>query len=214
MLQTLALSALSWRPPPPTRGAEGLSVAYFAFGANMARSVLTGRRGVVPLDAAPGRVKGHTLAFNLPGIPLVEPAFASIERAEPDAECHGVLYTLTPEDWLKVCATEGVFSPFGMGGYRVVSLPVALYDERTVPAFTLQAGGARVPSAMSLPPSERYLNLLKEGARENGLSLEWQRYLARIKPSPFSVVQPPERPRADDPRRQRAYERRSGATFV
>ena len=59
MLQTLALSALSFRPPPPTGGAEGLSVAYFAFGANMATSVLTGRRGVVPLDAAEWQLVLH-----------------------------------------------------------------------------------------------------------------------------------------------------------
>ena len=79
---------------------DGLSVRYFAFGSNLASSVLEGRRGLRPLaPAAPGRVRGHELAFVLPGVPFVEPAFASLERsADDDAECHGAVYELSLVD--------------------------------------------------------------------------------------------------------------------
>lgn len=45
------------------------TVRYFAFGSNMATSVLNGRRQCTPLAAAPAIAPGYTLAFNIRGFP-------------------------------------------------------------------------------------------------------------------------------------------------
>ena len=133
---------------PSASRRDGLGVSYFAFGSNMASSVIEGRRRLTPLaPQQPALVRGYELAFTLPGFPPLEPAFASIEAAAGE-ECHGVLYMLSPADWLRLCASEGV--PFA---YRVVTLQLELYDGRTQEAYSLEAvrklpqGDSRRPSA-------------------------------------------------------------------
>ena len=165
---------------------EGLSVRYFAFGSNMASSVLQGRRGLRPvLPPVGGIVRGHELRFTVPGVPFVEPSFASLERSpRADAVCHGVLYSLTVADWLRLCASEGVPT-----GYRVVTVPVERYDGGVVSAYSLTAGLLRSP--VDLPPSPRYLGLLQDGAEQVGLRPEWQQKLREIETSRFG------RPRGD-----------------
>ena len=52
---------------------------------------------------------GHRLAFTALGLPPFEPSFASLEPSRSGEDrCHGVLYTLSTLDWLRVCASEGV----------------------------------------------------------------------------------------------------------
>jgi hypothetical protein len=174
-----------------------VTVRYFAYGANLAAAVREGRRQLSPVSAAPGLVRDHRLAFNVPGFSPMEPAFASIARA-PGDECHGGVYELSVSDWLRLCASEGV--PFG---YRVCGVDVELYDGSTVPAWTLEAG---LPSAFGdLPPSERYLQLIRDGAQELGLTRTWQQRLAQVQAAPFGT-------RA--PMRAQGFERRSDSTFV
>mmetsp|Transcript_7779 Transcript_7779/g.15270 ORF Transcript_7779/g.15270 Transcript_7779/m.15270 type:complete len:209 (-) Transcript_7779:380-1006(-) len=154
----LASRAMSFaRPPPSTTPAPGgVAVSYFAYGANMAtKKVLEGRRRITPLcRGQPAVADGYRLAFTLPGISPSEPAFASLELADDaSSQCHGVVYSLSPFDWLRLCASEGV--PFG---YQVIELPVRLYDGRYCNVFSLQA--ARMQSlpgvkTASLRPSER-----------------------------------------------------------
>ena len=174
-----------------------ITVKYFAYGSNLAASVREGRRRLSPMSSAPGFVRDHRLAFNVPGFALAEPAFASIQRAEGE-ECHGGVYELSVGDWLRLCASEGV--PFG---YRVVEVPVELYAGVTVPAYTLEAG---LPDFMGdLTPSERYLTLIREGARELGLTPQWQERLAKVPVAPLGT------------RAQLSgedFEKRSGSTFV
>ena len=162
---------------------DGLSVRYFAFGSNMASSVMVGRRGMRPLEPpSAALVRGHELGFTLPGVPLVEPAFASLERSsDAEAACHGVLYTLSLGDWARLCASEGVPT----GAYRIVTVPAERYDDgAVVSAYSLTAGLLRSP--VSLSPSERYLKLLQQGALEVGLRDEYQQMLREIETSPFS----------------------------
>ena len=141
-----------------------VTVRYFAYGSNMATSVLTGRRRITPLETRGGVVRDHRLGFTLPGFGL-EPAFASCDRAEGE-RLHGVCYTLSLTSWLRICATEGV-----PAAYRVITVPVECYDGLVRDAYTLQAS---VPFPFSLPPSRRYLRLLQDGAREAELDPEWQ----------------------------------------
>jgi hypothetical protein len=57
---------------------------YFAYGSNLNSDVFEGRRGVTPLDVRVGVLEGYRLAFNMPGVPLLEPSFASVEPSEGD----------------------------------------------------------------------------------------------------------------------------------
>jgi len=146
----------------------------------------------------PGIVRGRRLAFTLPGPSPAEPAFASLDP-DDTSECHGVVYSLRPLDWLRLCASEGV--PWA---YRVVTVPVDLYNgQPQVQAYSLQANVGRIPG-FSLKPSARYLNLLLEGAREAGLRPEWIDKLESIRPAePWRLRDLP-----------RDYENRPGETFI
>jgi len=180
---------------------DGLQICYFAFGANLATSVREGRRGLQPLAVSPGFVRGERLAFNMVGFSPSEPAFASIVPSEND-ECHGGVFTLTASDWVKLLASEGV--PFGGPmGYQVREVSVELYSGKSVQAWTLGAGLLAPPT--DLPPSERYLELIKTGAKELELTGAWQRRLADVQTAPFGSKAAPV---------ARDFERRPDSTFV
>jgi hypothetical protein len=107
-------------------------VYYFAFGSNMAPSVLTGRRLVQPRQSLPCSVPTHRLSFGVQGMPYSEPGFATIveapqqeqQRQQPRLKqsqrqqqqhqqppcVHGVLHRITRREWAYVKATEGVGS--------------------------------------------------------------------------------------------------------
>ena len=179
---------------------NGLLVNYFAFGSNMASKVLEGRRGITPIPRRSGIAPGYQLGFTAAGFSPAEPAFASLDAATAsDAACHGVVCALTPSDWLRLCATEGV--PFG---YKIIDVPVSLYDGTYLRAYSLQTT-VRTPGRR---PSTRYVDLLIEGARENNLRDEWQEHLAGVATADGAPAR--RRPRA----RTRDYMNRPGATFV
>lgn len=148
---------------------------YFAYGSNLNSDVFEGRRGVTPLDVRVGVLEGYRLAFNMPGVPLLEPSFASVEPSEGD-EVHGVVFTLDWPGWVKVCRSEGV--PFG---YNVEPVAVSLYSGEHIEALTLRtAPSLRVPRERETNPSARYFGLIFHGAMERGLSPEWQQQLQRM----------------------------------
>ena len=177
----------------PSSG-SGLTIRYFAYGANLATSVREGRRKLSPLSTEVGLVRDARLAFNMIGFGPAEPAFASLQPMNGE-ECHGGVFELEVGDWVKLCASEGV--PFG---YTVRQVDVELYGGSKVPAYTL-VGGA----PFDLPPSERYLGLIREGAEELGLTRAWQDRLAKIPTAPFGNAPQP---------RDESFERRPGSTFI
>jgi gamma-glutamylcyclotransferase len=163
-------------PAPET----SLTVRYFAYGSNLATSVREGRRQLRPLTTEAGLVRDQRLAFNVPGFGPMEPAFASIAPS-PGDECHGAVFELGLGDWLRLCLTEGVPT-----AYRVRKVDVELYGGGRVSAYTL-AGGLPLPARMDLPPSPRYLTLIREGARELSLTSAWQERLAAVPTAPFGT---------------------------
>eukprot|EP00566_Odontella_aurita_P022843 CAMPEP_0113561894 /NCGR_PEP_ID=MMETSP0015_2-20120614/20226_1 /TAXON_ID=2838 /ORGANISM="Odontella" /LENGTH=140 /DNA_ID=CAMNT_0000463733 /DNA_START=261 /DNA_END=683 /DNA_ORIENTATION=+ /assembly_acc=CAM_ASM_000160 len=52
---------------------------YFAYGSNMCSATMTALRGLNPLASTAAVLPGHELRFNVPGTPLVEPSWASVE---------------------------------------------------------------------------------------------------------------------------------------
>ena len=142
---------------------------YFAFGANMSSLVLR-RRGIEVLSREPARLRGYRLAFDLAGVPWVEPAFASIV-ADPEHDVFGVLYQLTPEQLGRIDSYEG-------RGYSVIEVEVEGKRSGTKRSRTYQT---KHPT-LGLRPSRRYLRILCEAARENALPPSYLREL-RAHPS-------------------------------
>ena len=110
---------------------------YFAYGSNMALSTMTDLRNIQPLSYSPAILPNHELVFNLPGIPFVEPSWASVEPTSTSTSIstsksksndyentnfvHGVLYQLSEQDFQQICQTEGV--PFAYRLHRCEPIP-------------------------------------------------------------------------------------------
>jgi gamma-glutamylcyclotransferase len=139
--------------------ASAAEVRYFAFGANMARSVLVGRRGIEPIASTAARLDGYALRFVLRGLPWLEPAFASMVEA-PGESMFGVLHTLTSWDMARLDSLER--------SYERIAITVVT-DTGPVAATAYRARRPSVERA----PSRRYLRLLVEGASEHGLPEAW-----------------------------------------
>ena len=135
---------------------EVTPIYYFAFGANMS-SVVLRRRRIEVLSREPARLRGYRLTFGLAGFPWIEPAFASIVT-DPEHDVFGVLYQLTPEQLDRLNSYEG-------RGYSVIEVEVEGERSGTKRSRTYQA---KRPTR-GLQPSRRYLRVLCEAARENGL---------------------------------------------
>jgi hypothetical protein len=168
---------------------------YFAFGSNMALSTMTALRNLNPIAQTPAVLPNHRLCFNVPGIPLVEPSWASVE---PDQEnnVHGVLYKLTSDDFARVCRSEGV--PFSYQLHRCKVIPYVSNKEGSagtmalekyhsndssvfnVSAFTLRAGREEWRKRIDIPPSQSYINVLLRGAREFHLDKEYVKKLENV----------------------------------
>ncbi|MCA9631340.1 MAG: gamma-glutamylcyclotransferase [Myxococcales bacterium] len=130
---------------------------YFAFGANMASRVVRTRRRVNPARAEAARLPGYRLVFEDRGIPLLEPAFASI-REDAGAEVWGVLYHLNADEFACLDRFEGP-------NYRLIEVAVEGRDTGKHSAFAYVT--CRPVSGRR--PSRRYLRLLREGAVEHEL---------------------------------------------
>lgn len=137
---------------------------YFAYGANLSSAVLA-RRSLVPASVRRATLSGYRLAFSDVGMPLVEPAFATLEDA-PEATVHGVVYELDEDAMARLDDFEG-------GDNERLAVQVLLEDGAAVEAVTYRS---RVRRA-GLRPSRRYLGVVVAGATERGLDDEWIAWL-------------------------------------
>eukprot|EP00879_Flechtneria_rotunda_P010973 GHRR01011466.1.p1 GENE.GHRR01011466.1~~GHRR01011466.1.p1 ORF type:complete len:352 (+),score=125.71 GHRR01011466.1:318-1373(+) len=90
---------------------------------------------------------------------------------------HGVLHRITRLQWDFIKATEGVGS--SDVGYQVATVQCQLYDGiTTTPALTLRSANASMhPEYRQALPSQRYLQLLQEGACHYRLDEQYQQWL-------------------------------------
>lgn len=139
-------------------------------------------------------VSGHRLAFNLRGFPPIEPGMGSLEPCGGDREtsesesepllayerpeCHGALIKLTPENYERVMKSEGITGQSNQG-YEEVVITAVPYDspQHPVKAIALRAR-EHVRLAKDPCPSQRYMNILREGAKELNLKTCYQEFLA------------------------------------
>ncbi len=157
-------------------------VWYFAFGANMNEHVLVARRRIRPSSAEPARLLDHQLAFDAPGLPLFERAFANVHPS-PGRVVHGVLYTFAWPDLRRLDRMEGE-------GTRYVRTrgSVARSNGEQVSAWYYRARWARAGRA----PSRRYLALVVEAAERWGLPED---YVAHLRLARSEGGEPPRRSR-------------------
>ena len=185
-----SVSALNLR----MNGSKGIrpstkSYNYFAYGSNVCKSTMENLRGIQPLASCPAILPGHELRFNIPGIPLLEPSWASVEPCdEVEKVVHGVLYKLTEEDFTTVCRSEGV--PIGYLLHRCRPIPylgdgcnaglqALLNSKNNVLAYTLRAP-LKMREKPSIPPSRSYLNVIIRGAKEFKIDQSYIDYLESI----------------------------------
>jgi cation transport regulator ChaC len=92
----------------------------------------------------------------------------------PDAESEvwGVLYKVARRDLLRLDSTEGVPGR----GYQPQWFEAEDRDGRVLSAVAYIARGSETDGT----PSLRYLTLLREGARANGLPGHWLQFLDRV----------------------------------
>jgi hypothetical protein len=112
-------------PPPPTTTTY---YNYLAIGSNMVPSTMMSLRNLEPLSATAAILPNYELAFiDLGGggssssnSRWIEPSAASVVRRDQKL-VHGVLYTLTEDDFAKLGQSEGV--PFVYRWERCVVIP-------------------------------------------------------------------------------------------
>jgi hypothetical protein len=180
-----------------------VSIRYFAYGSNMSPSVLSGRRGVRPKVSSPGLIMDHCLSFRLRGLPYIEPAFATLERIR-GKRVHGVIHTITKDEWARIKISEGVTGQGKGYGYYESALPCTLYSNEQVEVVTLlstqashhpeskkateQAGLENnrfsdfyLPKILNAAfPSRRYKTLLVDGARHHRLDDTYRSWLEQL----------------------------------
>jgi gamma-glutamylcyclotransferase len=155
----------------PLVGRPGQHIWYFAYGANMHDRAFRVRRRMRPVEQRVGRIRGYRLRFNLEGRPRGRAAPANL-CPDPQAEVWGVLYKITRRQLLHLDSTEGVPGR----GYRPQLFAAEDSDGRPLSVIAYIAQGKDEDGK----PSLRYLTLLREGARANGLPGHWLRFLDGI----------------------------------
>ncbi|CAG8668696.1 8686_t:CDS:2 [Ambispora leptoticha] len=98
----------------------------------------------------------------------------------------GILYKITKEQYQKILMTEGVWGWDDIPtGYKELEVECVTYDGEKIVAKTLISKPGSI--SRDLQASERYLNILKEGAREHNMNYNYQTYLAR-KIAPYKIT--------------------------
>lgn len=154
------------RTPPPNMPDP---IWYFAYGSNMNDRLFRERRHMTPLETRVGRLRDYRLVFTLAGgmKPGVS-APANVANAAGEA-VFGVLYLLPLRKFARLDASEG-------RQYGYLWTEVEDTAGRRVPIVTYQ-----VPyEAPEGRPRARYVNLIREAAREHRFPPEYMAFLDQV----------------------------------
>ena len=157
--------------------ASGESVWNFAFGSNLCPEKRGNRANLQIEEVLPGELQDWRLAFNLRTIPWLEPSMASIDPASGQS-MHGVLLRFSPESFKALLQSEG-----DGHAYQLEPVMVDAYDGRRIKAVAFRALPHRRLQD-EVPPSLRYLKLLRSGARQCGLHPEYIKWLDALPHTP------------------------------
>ena len=150
------------RPPPSVPD----PVWYFAYGSNMNERLFRERRHMTPIETRIGRLRNHRLCFSVGGGMRPGKSAPANIAEDPGGTVHGVLYLLALRKFVRLDASEG-------RQYAYLWTEVEDGAGNFVPAVTFKVPGA----AAEGKPSRRYLDLLREAARQRGLPAEYVAFL-------------------------------------
>ncbi|KAI1120238.1 hypothetical protein F5Y10DRAFT_283460 [Nemania abortiva] len=161
---------------------------YLAYGSNLSSKKFVRDRGIIPQDVKVVSVPGFTLAMDSAGFPYREPSFASIRPLDLGAypkeiELLGTAYLVSPEQYTRIIASEG-----GGIAYREAQVEAKTImqnsdklncnsTEENLSTRTLITTLSRRPDPR---PSERYLNLIIDGAAEANYPIQYQQHLRNL----------------------------------
>lgn len=175
---------------PSTPTSSGGRFLYFAYGSNLLPSMLALKHVSVHSSRA-GYLQDVQLLFDLRYPSLIEPCYANLQR-QAGARTHGVVYEMDARDLATMDRFEG-----GGRSYVREEFEVCLYgnvsrsgDPADEADDTLASNTERItawayichPNNMSRialsshPPSERYLSIIRRGARHHSLDpayIDW-----------------------------------------
>ena len=131
---------------------------YFAYGANVDVKTLSLRSGEAPRVISVAWLDAYELAFSVPGVPFVEPSFATVRPAARSSVC-GVLYELSASGYRRMLLSEGVPLVYSE----------KLVDVKTTGGDPLECATliatAELPLGIELRPSRRYMQVILGGLR-------------------------------------------------
>eukprot|EP00892_Ulva_mutabilis_P009562 jgi/Ulvmu1/6979/UM033_0037.1 len=154
--------------PPSVQIPEQNRIFYFAFGANMAQSVVQ-RRALKPRSAVPGTVRNYKLYFQHIG------AYGTIEYRPDDTtrpDVHGVVLDISEAEMRRLAGIEG--------GYDVKDVVVTTGDGTRYRAKAFITNWSVRLFDEGLPTHD-YIGKLRAGAEHHSLPAEYQDWLNGIK---------------------------------
>ena len=151
------------RVPPPSVPDP---VWCFAYGSNMNERLFRERRHMTPIETRIGRLENHRLCFSVAGGMRPGVSAPANIADDPGGTVHGVLYLLPLRKFVRLDASEGT-----QYGYLWTEVEDAKGNRLLVVTYKL-----RWPAPEGRP-SRRYLNLLREAARQRGLPTEYVTFL-------------------------------------
>jgi len=157
MILQLSVHAYTHRQIQPAKGDQPL-IWYFAYGSNMSTRYLSNIRNVSVIESKQAVLYDHQVRFSLSGIQPIEPGFAALHEAT-DHISYGVAHQIPTTDFERVIASEG-------DDYYVKQVTLTLPNGEQINATTLVS---KTDPLSDIIPSQRYLNILIEGATEHQL---------------------------------------------
>lgn len=158
---------------------------YFAYGANINRALMHLKCGN-PQVLGIARLEGHRVDF----FGYSRTWDGAVETVIPDSQSAvwGVLYRLEAYDWERLDNCEDARAD-GTGEYFHYPVEVSVDGEAPVAATIYKKARLGQPEI----PSTQYLNVILEGAREQGLPDEYVAALAAVpaKPAAYPVPRRP-----------------------
>lgn len=136
-------------------------VYYLSYGSNMSSRYLSNIRNINIYESLPVTIGGHEVKFNLKGIPDIEPAFANMIASEGKTS-YGVAHLVTPEDLNSIVGSES-------DSYQIREISVMTLDQKEVNAWALIGED----NQFNAIPSQRYLDIMVEGAEQHGLDADY-----------------------------------------
>ena len=157
---------------------------------NTNSSTTTNNNKIDIISMEPAYIRNYRLSFNLRGFCPLEPGMGSLEpiddedsRSKPlhsyeEPECHGALIALTLDNYERVMRTEGVGPNVTHPSYEEIVITAIPYNTSRIPvtAIALRAR-SHVRLRQDPSPSQRYMDILRQGAAELQLRENYQMFL-------------------------------------